>query len=73
MNNPLKNVAPGKWRRISYAVLATVGVGITGTFAGFAAIGVDNPKWLVFTAAFYGAITGPAWAVPASNVRRDPS
>lgn len=70
MTNPLKEIAPGKWRRIAYVVLASVGGGITATFAGFTAIQVEAPDWLVFTAAFYGAITGPAWAVPASNVQR---
>lgn len=71
MTNPLHNIAPDKWRRAGYIVLASVGVCITGAYAGFAAIGSVAPKWLVFTAAFYGAVTGPVWAVPASNVRKD--
>jgi hypothetical protein len=71
MNNPLTGVAPGRWRKVGYIAFAVVGVTITGLTAGFAAIESEVPKWLVFTAAFYGTITGPVWAVPASNVTED--
>lgn len=71
MNNPLTGVAPGKWRRIAYSLLGLVGLCIAGSMAGFAAIATEVPKWLVFTAAFYGTVTGPLWGVPASNVSTD--
>jgi hypothetical protein len=70
MTNPLKDIAPGKWRRAAYTVLAGVGASLAGLMAGYGAVGADVPKWLIFTAAFYGTVTGPAWAVPASNVSR---
>jgi hypothetical protein len=70
MNNPLTDIAPGKWRRIGYFVLTVVGVSIAGTMAGYGAIDAEVPRWLTFTAAFYGTVTGPIWAVPASNVSK---
>lgn len=70
MSNPLRNIAPGRWRRVGYITLTSIGLCITGAYAGFAAIGDAPPKALVFVAAFYGAVTGPLWAVPASNVTR---
>lgn len=68
MSNPLKGIAPGKWRRMAYIGLGVIGTAITATFAGFTAVQVEAPNWLVFTSAFFGAITGPMWSVPASNV-----
>ena len=70
MSNPLTDVVPGRWRRIGYAALFVIGTCISGAMVGFAAISHDIPDWLLFTAAFYGSVAGPAYAVPASNVSR---
>lgn len=70
MDNPLRNLAPGKWRKVFYVVLGIIGSSITAAIAGFAAIDSDVPNWLIFTAAFYGSVTGPAWSLPASNIQR---
>lgn len=69
MNNPLKEIAPGKCRRIFYTMLAGVGSLIGATTAGYAAIQQQVPDWLIFVGAFFGVLTGPVWAVPASNVQ----
>lgn len=68
MSNPLTDVLPDKWRRIGYAVLFVVGSLLTATAIGYTAVGTI-PTWLVFSLAFYGSITGPLFAVPASNVK----
>lgn len=70
MENPLRNIAPGKWRKAAYVLLLVVGTSITGAIAGYAALESDVPRWLIFTAAFYGSVTGPAWSIPASNIQR---
>ena len=70
MNNPLTEIAPGKWRRIAYFILAAIGITLAGLFAGYTAVEVDIPNWLKFSAAFYGVVTGPLWTVPGSNVSR---
>lgn len=70
MSNPLRNIAPGSWRKVFYVVLSSIGVSITGAMAGYGAIEADVPRWLVFVAAFYGTVTGPLWSVPASNIQR---
>lgn len=67
MSNPLTDVLPDRVRRIGYAVMFTIGSVLTATAVAFAALG-SVPKELVFALAFYGAIAGPSFAVPASNV-----
>lgn len=69
MSNPLTDVLPDKWRKISYAALFAVGSVLTATAAGFMAVDGSIPTWLVFSLAFYGSVTGPLFAVPASNVK----
>jgi hypothetical protein len=38
MTNPLKDIAPGKWRRAAYTVLAGVGASLAGLMAGYGAV-----------------------------------
>lgn len=70
MSNPLKNVVAGKWRRRAYIALGTIGSLIAATFVGLTAAQIEAPTWLIFISAFFGALTGPAWSVPASNVSK---
>lgn len=69
MTNPLREIVAGRYRRIAYVILASVGTTLAGLTAGYAAISQAVPDWLLFSSAFFGVITGPAWTVPASNVR----
>lgn len=69
MGNPLTDVLPDRWRKIGYAVMFTIGTGLGGVAVAYATIGGSVPKWVVFALAFYGAVAGPSFAVPASNVK----
>lgn len=69
MTDPLIDIIPAKRRKAVYAVLALIGLIITGLFAGFTSGGSTIPGWLVFTSAFYNAVVVPILTLARSNAR----
>lgn len=59
---------PDKYRKILYTVLYVVGAVLIATSAGYAAVAVALPKWLIFAWAAYGTVSAPAQFVAKSNV-----
>jgi hypothetical protein len=70
MTDPLKDVIPDRPRKFLYAILALIGLTLTGLNAGYAQLGHGLPDWLVFATAFYAAVAGPGFAVARANVGR---
>lgn len=59
---------PFEWRNRIYPVLAVIGLLIPAIFAGLAAAAIAPPAWLVFIAAFYGALAGPGFVVAKAHI-----
>lgn len=61
---------PQKWRSRLYPTLALIGLLIPAVFAGLAAAAISPPAWLVFIAAFYGALAGPGFVVAKAHITK---
>lgn len=67
--SPIIDMLPGPARKVSYAVGALVGIGLSGTAVGFGAAGESLPTPLTVALAVYGFVAGPLFGLAARNVR----
>lgn len=71
MSNTLSDIAvfiPAKYRNLLYVTLALTGLVLVATAAGFVAVAVALPKWLIAAQAAYGVVAPVGFAVAKANV-----